>query len=85
MKYCTSHSGGGYSDSSKSNKKSSKPSTKASDKPSSSVQEEIDESRNTVSPGTVIPNENETPGENSSEGDGNTSSEETWYGGEDVG
>jgi len=83
MKYCSSHAGGGYRDDDDGEK--TKKSTKPSSKPSSSVQEEIDESSNTVSPGTVIPNEEETPGENSSEGGGGDTSDETWYDGEDVG
>ena len=82
MKYCSSHSGDGVGDEESDSQNSSKPSSKPSSP--SAVQEEIDESDNTVSPGTVIPNEEETPGANSSEGDGNISGddEETWYGDE---
>lgn len=67
MKFCSSHAGEGVST-------ESQPSN-----PNSSVQEEINESQNTVSPGTQIPNEDVTPGAEATEGDSN---EETWYSGE---
>lgn len=72
MKYCSSHA-------------NAAPPTENGSQPSSapnsgSVQEELNESGNTVSPGTAIPNENQTPDENSSEGDFAGNDEETWFG-----
>jgi penicillin-binding protein 1A len=84
MKYCSSHSSYGSSlgdddDDKKtsSSKKSSKPSSSSSSTPEPG--EELNENnQNNVSPGTNIPNEEETPDDNSTEGDGNTG--DTWYG-----
>ena len=84
MKYCSSHSSYGSSlgdddDDKKtsSSKKSSKPSSSSSSAPEPG--EELNENnQNNVSPGTNIPNEEETPDDNSTEGDGNT--DDTWYG-----
>ena len=82
MKYCSSHSSYGSSlgdddDDKKtsSSKKSSKPSSSSSSTPEPG--EELNENnQNKVSPGTNIPNEEETPDDNSTEGDGNTG--DTW-------
>ena len=84
MKYCSSHSSYGSSlgdddDDKKtsSSKKSSKPSSSSSSAPEPG--EELNENnQNNVSPGTNIPNEEETPDDNSTEGDGNTG--DTRYG-----
>ncbi len=81
MKYCSSHSSYGSSlgddnKKSSSSKKSSKPSSASTPEPG----EELGENNNnSVSPGTSIPNEGETPDDNSTEGDGNSGGD-TWFG-----
>ena len=68
-KYCSSHAGAGISSSDDDDETTT--SSKPSSKPGST--EELGESTNTVAPGTNIPNQDNTPGVNSSEGDdGNT-------------
>lgn len=78
MKYCSSHS----NSSSSGNNASSSSSPSGTPSSSPSANEEIEDNNNTVSPGTVIPNEEATPDDSSVEGDGNTVEEDTWYDGE---
>ena len=70
--------------SSSSGSSSSRDTTKTSSKPSSEPEatpepgEELEENESNISPGTSIPNEEVTPDDSSTEGDGNNA--DTWYG-----